>query len=96
MADILRGLKYLHDEGMVHGALRPSNVLINKDHEAILSDCALVKKVWLDSTGTTSVVDTRYQAPEVDDQAAMSPPGDVWSWAMTSVEVVSGGEFSCL
>ena len=36
--DIARGLAYLHSQGMVHGRLKSSNVLMNKAGVAKLSD----------------------------------------------------------
>ncbi|KAF7792514.1 hypothetical protein EIP86_003555 [Pleurotus ostreatoroseus] len=38
MLEIAEGLSYLHKAGLVHGALRGHNVLINERYDAILSD----------------------------------------------------------
>lgn len=95
LLDILQGLKYLHSVDILHGALQPSNILIDKGKYAVLSDFALAKEVSPDSMNTFSNASAhhlRYQAPEVDDTTAMSIAGDVWAWAMTSLEIVSGRE----
>ena len=37
-ADVLRGLRDLHNEGKVHRDLKPENVLLRKDYSAVLTD----------------------------------------------------------
>ncbi len=45
LIQVLKGLKYLHDNGIVHNDLKPSNILITGDKKAMLSDFALAGKV---------------------------------------------------
>lgn len=87
------GLQYLHSQNILHGALQPSNVLIGAEGEAVLSDFALAKHLASDSLNSRSNTFTgtlRYQAPEISDNKPMSAASDVYSWAMTALEVISG------
>jgi len=93
LRDILLGLKYLHSQKILHGSLQPSNILIDDDGSAVLSDFALAKEITpeaVDSRSTTSTKQLRYQAPEVDQKTPRSVAGDIYSWAMAALEIVSG------
>ncbi|KAG8891232.1 hypothetical protein FRB99_003764 [Tulasnella sp. 403] len=93
--DILRGLQYLHSQNIVHGGLRPVNILIGNNGHAVLSDFSLAKPMGDDeapAVNTQSNAETddyRYQAPEIINGGAMEPASDVYSWSMTALEVLS-------
>ena len=38
MAALVEGLSYLHDKGVVHGDIKPDNILLSGDGEVKLSD----------------------------------------------------------
>ncbi|KAG9033662.1 hypothetical protein FRB95_014550 [Tulasnella sp. JGI-2019a] len=84
---IASGLTYLHLQSIVHGNLKPSNILINPEGEAVVSDFS---QSWIaeaqDSALTTSnglTGDPRYMAPEVDTEP--SSAGDMYSFAMVTL-----------
>lgn len=33
---VFRGLKYLHDNNIIHGSIKPSNILLNHDFEPMV------------------------------------------------------------
>lgn len=33
---VSRGLKYLHENNIIHGRIKPSNILLNHDHKALV------------------------------------------------------------
>ena len=51
--DIASGLGYLHSQGLVHGRLKSTNVLMNKAGVAKLSDVALNKLLSHCKTGNS-------------------------------------------
>lgn len=96
MLDVARGLAHLHAQTIVHGALRPSNVLVDDEHSAIVAD------VWL-----TSAIEAIEKSPNIEFQSQQASlrytapeyffgdgkygkPSDVYAWAMTALHVVSG------
>ena len=38
VAEIAYGMQYLHSLGIIHGNLRPSNILLNDNHHACITD----------------------------------------------------------
>ncbi|KAG8903323.1 hypothetical protein FRC01_009242, partial [Tulasnella sp. 417] len=93
IVDIARGLDYLHNQDIMHGSLKPSNILINDDGRAVLSDFSLAKAAVVGARNTQINLQVnvfRYQALEVISDEPISTASDVWSWAMTSLEIITG------
>jgi TonB family protein len=81
---VLDVLVYLHGKGLVHGHLKPSNILATADQLKLSSDS-------LSSIAESRAPMTRpspYNAPEVA-AAGLSPASDGWSLGMTLVEALT-------
>ncbi|KAG8987223.1 hypothetical protein FRB90_003529 [Tulasnella sp. 427] len=90
---IAQGLRYLHNQDIIHGSLKPSNILVQDDGRAVLSDFSLAKFATPDARNTKTnpqVNVFRYQAPEVILDQPISRASDVYSWAMTALEIITG------
>ncbi|KAG9013988.1 hypothetical protein FRB90_005643 [Tulasnella sp. 427] len=90
---IALGLRYLHNQDIIHGSLKPSNILVQDDGRAVLSDFSLAKFATPDARNTKTnpqVNVFRYQAPEVILDQPISRASDVYSWAMTALEIITG------
>lgn len=75
-------LAYLHDQGLVHGDLRPANVMAVGDQLKLSTDCACAPG---------SIPKTRsnyYDAPELA-SGLISPATDVWDLGATLVEALT-------
>ncbi|KAG8962179.1 Serine/threonine-protein kinase tnni3k [Tulasnella sp. 408] len=84
---------------VVHGSLSPTNVLVKTDGStptALIGDFSVAKIVQAnDRLAVTDLRDdramTRYQAREVYTTGeAITPEADVFAWATTSLEILSG------
>ncbi|KAG8381509.1 hypothetical protein BUALT_Bualt06G0129200 [Buddleja alternifolia] len=86
-----RGIAYIHrqDGGkLVHGNIKSSNVLLNGQRHALVSDARLPKMV---SPTVWSVMRSpHYCAPEVIDTGKISQAADVYSYGVVLLELVSG------
>ncbi|KAF6173370.1 hypothetical protein GIB67_027065 [Kingdonia uniflora] len=92
---IARGLAYLHEESrlkIVHRDIKGSNVLLDKDLNAKISDFGLAK---LNEDGHTHI-STRvagtigYMAPEYAMRGYLTDKADVYSFGVCALEIVSG------
>ncbi|XP_042060710.1 proline-rich receptor-like protein kinase PERK12 isoform X2 [Salvia splendens] len=86
-----RGLAYLHERSIVHRDMRPGNILITHDYEALLGDFGLAKED--DGTGANSggVVGTLgYVAPEYAESGKMSDKTDVYSFGVVLLQLITG------
>jgi len=84
LSPLMNALAYLHDKGMVHGRIKPSNVLAVGDQLKLSSD-------QIAPSGETNPVRRRvgvYDAPEASG-GAVSPAGDVWSLGVTIVTALT-------
>ncbi|KAJ7119484.1 hypothetical protein C8R44DRAFT_877912 [Mycena epipterygia] len=80
VSDIAYGMQYLHARGVVHGSLKPTNILINGDGTACVSDCGMIEVQTSASNGH------RYFSPEAW-KGTVSRPSDVFAWAMSALEI---------
>lgn len=94
LADIGEGLRGLHSRGLVHGDVKPENVLFfTRSHRWKLIDFATWSKVDQSSVPSYSL---RYSAPEVVSAAvagkplAARPAADMWSLGMVMWECLTG------
>lgn len=92
---IARGLAYLHEESrlkIVHRDIKTSNVLLDKDFNARISDFGLAKLNEDDNTHiSTRVAGTiGYMAPEYAMRGYLTNKADVYSFGVVALEIVSG------
>jgi serine/threonine protein kinase len=89
---ILNALLYLHHHGVIHGDIKPQNVIIQPDtHSVVLVDfgLAMVKPGSSDkSLGYTPV----FASPEQIDGKALLPASDYYSLGMLMVYALNGGK----
>ncbi|KAF9441525.1 kinase-like protein, partial [Macrolepiota fuliginosa MF-IS2] len=89
---VAQGLKYLHDNNVIHGDLKPNNILIGTYGEPLLCDFGRSKILTYSGFTATSLVGAcRYQAPELfDDNAKLSRATDVYAFAISFYEIWTG------
>ncbi|GMJ10071.1 hypothetical protein like AT1G53440 [Hibiscus trionum] len=92
---IARGLTYLHEESrlkIVHRDIKATNVLLDKDLNAKISDFGLAKLDEEENTHiSTRIAGTiGYMAPEYAMRGYLTDKADIYSFGVVLLEIVSG------
>ncbi|KAI9101456.1 hypothetical protein K1719_023938 [Acacia pycnantha] len=92
--EIARGLAYLHEESrlkIVHRDIKATNVLLDKDFTAKISDFGLAKLDEENTHISTRIAGTiGYMAPEYATRGYLTDKADVYSFGVVVLEIVSG------
>jgi len=95
MCDVLRGLEYAHEKGIVHRDIKPANILIGDNGEGKLSDFGLalpdLKK--LDLSAIKGYQYLIHLAPEVSTFADHDELADVYAAGVTLYRLVNGDSY---
>jgi eukaryotic-like serine/threonine-protein kinase len=97
LAHCLRALKFLHAHGIVHGDIKPSNMMIDRRRRVKLGDFGLARRVS-DEGGSLIKGTTKYMAPEVvsDEFGEVGPASDLYSLGFAAFELMCGENFESL
>lgn len=90
---ILLGLKYLHDQNIIHRNLKCANIFVHTSGVLKLADFGMAKVLGkMDNMKSKSVIEsTHWMAPEViNPSKTYSLAADIWSVGCTIVEMATG------
>ncbi len=87
---LLNGLHYLHNMGIVHGDVKPPNIIVQpREHNAVLVDYGLAS--YRPTHKTSAVGYTAiFAAPEVIDGKPPIPESDIYSLGLTMIYAMGG------
>ncbi|KAJ7536364.1 hypothetical protein O6H91_12G066000 [Diphasiastrum complanatum] len=90
IAQVLEGLAYLHEQGVIHRDIKGANILTTKEGLVKLADFGVATKLTEADVNTHSVVGTPYwMAPEVIEMSGVSAASDIWSVGCTVIELLT-------
>lgn len=97
LAHSLRALKYLHSLGIVHGDIKPSNMMVDARRRVKIGDFGLARRVS-DEEGSLLKGTTKYMAPEVvsEEFGEVGPASDLYSLGFSAYELICGSNFETL
>ncbi|KAI2627271.1 cell division control protein [Hypomontagnella submonticulosa] len=91
MTQVLQGLQYLHDQGVIHRDIKGANILTTKDGKVKLADFGVSTSTLTNPDKEAQVVGTPYwMAPEIIELSGATPASDIWSLGCTVIELLSG------
>jgi serine/threonine protein kinase len=85
---IVSGLKFLHDKGILHRDIKPGNILVHYDGTLKLTDFGLSRHTDTIAPITDMCGTERYMSPEVC-RGSFSVGGDIWAVGATVTEMAS-------
>lgn len=89
ITQVLEGLVYLHEQGVVHRDIKGANILTTKEGVIKLADFGVATKFGDEKDAT--VVGTPYwMAPEIIELNGASTASDIWSVGCTVIELLTG------
>ena len=91
LAQVLQGLVYLHEQGVIHRDIKGANILTTKTGVVKLADFGVA--INLDETASEGdcVVGTPYwMAPEIIKMEGVTAKCDIWSVGCVVIELLSG------
>ncbi|KAJ9469854.1 Mitogen-activated protein kinase kinase kinase A [Diplonema papillatum] len=93
MLQILRGLEYLHQRGVVHRDIKGENILLDARGTAKLADFGCARQLRAHGKLCDTQIGSPYwMAPEVIKKGSgYGTEADIWSVGCTAVEALNGG-----
>jgi serine/threonine-protein kinase len=90
VVEVLEGLTYAHERGVIHRDIKPSNVRIASDGRVKIMDFGIARLQSADATGTGAIVGTpNYMAPEQVTNGPITPATDLFSVGCLLYELLS-------
>ena len=96
LAQLARGVNFLHDRGKVHRDIKPSNIRITPDGRVVLLDFGLIAESSTEAARTVTdsqqgIVGTiAYMAPEQAASKTVGPPADWYAVGVVLYEALIG------
>ena len=91
---MLRGLVYLHSEGVIRRDIKAANIFVDHDGEVRLADFGVAIQTQSSTMGSGAVRDVvgtpYWMAPEVIKMSGATDRSDVWSVGCTVIELFTG------
>lgn len=90
--DVSQALQHAHQQGVVHRDVKPSNVILDQDGNAYLSDFgfAQVGDVSLNLTGSALIGTPAFMSPEQCQGKAIDPRSDQYSLGVMLYQISTG------
>ncbi|KND02754.1 STE/STE11/CDC15 protein kinase [Spizellomyces punctatus DAOM BR117] len=88
IAQVLEGLVYLHEQGVIHRDIKAANILTTKKGQVKLADFGIASKI--NATNKVFAGSPYWMAPEVIELHGATTASDIWSVGCTAIELLQG------
>ncbi|KIO20984.1 hypothetical protein M407DRAFT_80916, partial [Tulasnella calospora MUT 4182] len=91
LAQIAQGLSFLHSESIIHGSVKPSNVIISDEGSAMLMDFGMAPDLRVAERHITRALLDQdlvgYMSPELVEDQVFTAASDVYSYGALTLHV---------
>ncbi|KAF4593005.1 hypothetical protein EYR38_008712 [Pleurotus pulmonarius] len=92
-SQVASAVHYIHAKDIIHGDIKPENILIDEHGRPLLCDFGRSRIVGVDGFDTTLTSSQHYTAPELlsyeDDIVPLTKPSDIFSLTITLLRIVT-------
>ena len=86
LVDVARGMNFLHSSNLVHGDIKPANILVDDNYHCKVGDFGFSRELGAVAFGGTP----EYMAPEcLDNPANQTKASDMYAFAISVWQIVS-------
>jgi DNA-binding NarL/FixJ family response regulator len=90
MEQVARALELAHHHAVIHRDIKPTNILLDADHNAYLADFGLAKVMGHQSSQEGMLGTPEYISPEQIQGGEVSPQSDLYSLGLMLYEMLAG------
>ncbi|PFH54052.1 hypothetical protein AMATHDRAFT_53856 [Amanita thiersii Skay4041] len=90
ISQVLEGLVYLHDQGVIHRDIKGANILTDKNGTVKLADFGVASNTAGGVRDDAVVGSPYWMAPEVIEQSGATTASDIWSVGCVVIELLEG------
>jgi eukaryotic-like serine/threonine-protein kinase len=91
MGDLLAGLQFSHERGVVHRDIKPANIMLTSDRRAKIADFGIARLEMSSMTQAGAMLGTpAYMSPEQFLGQVVDPRSDVYSAAVVLYQLLTG------
>ncbi|KAF8627476.1 hypothetical protein AX17_006288 [Amanita inopinata Kibby_2008] len=90
ISQVLEGLVYLHDQGVIHRDIKGANILTDKNGTVKLADFGVASNTATGVKDDAVVGSPYWMAPEVIEQVGATTASDIWSVGCVVIELLEG------
>lgn len=88
--EVLKGLEYLHEQNLFHGDIKPQNILISDDSQAVLTDYGISCTAPKGAKATPLSFYKPHASPEILAGAGIDARTDVYQTGLTAFRLFNG------
>ncbi len=93
--EFLSGLHYVHTNDLIHFDIKPTNILIDDNGKAVLTDFGLAKYTKTDGTATPDMMYTAHKPPEHFKNIKLTNKSDIYQAGVTLYRLCNGNDIFC-
>lgn len=90
--EFLSGLHYVHTNDLIHFDIKPTNILIDDNGKAVLTDFGIAKYIDTDGTASPNIIYSTHKPPEYFKNERLTNKSDIFQAGITLYRLCNGND----